>query len=73
MALIRCETNGELGYKWGKDGTCFVGANAMLNALKDGAKQNPEDFANIAYEVVTASSDVEWAQVPKDAEVLHLD
>lgn len=72
MTLKRCEVDGELGWQW-EDGACYVGANAMLEALQDGATRDPDVFANIAYEVVTASSDVKWAQVPDDAEVLHLD
>ena len=45
----------------------------MKDALNVGAVENPEVFANIAYEVVTASSDVRWAELPDGAEVLHLD
>lgn len=73
MALQRCTAEGKDGWRWGKDGTCFVGDNAMKDALNVGALEDPEVFANIAYEVVTASSDVRWGQLPDGAEVLHLD
>jgi len=34
MPLKRCYKNGQQGWKWGNNGTCFTGPNARSRAIK---------------------------------------
>lgn len=36
MPLMKCQKDGESGYKWGESGTCYVGQDAREKALKQG-------------------------------------
>jgi len=36
MPLKRCQKDKKLGWKWGDEGTCYVGPNAKENAEKQG-------------------------------------
>lgn len=36
MPVIRCQKNGERGWKWGESGTCYVGPGAREKAAKQG-------------------------------------
>jgi len=37
MPILRCQKEGKLGYKWGPEGTCYIGAGARSKAVKQGA------------------------------------
>ena len=36
MPLMRCTKNGKRGYKWGRDGICYLGSDAKEKALRQG-------------------------------------
>lgn len=80
MTLQRCtDGKGRTGWRWGDHGVCFVGENAMEQAMAAGAVIDPEGFAEVVRgtdyvggEVVTASRDVKW-DIPEGDEVIYLD
>lgn len=36
MPVMRCQKNGKRGYKWGKEGTCYIGSVAKAKAERQG-------------------------------------
>jgi len=79
MSLQRCRgKKGGVGWRWGDDGVCFIGVNAMEQAMTVGATLDPEGFAekvkgtDFVGEVVTASREVKW-DIPEGDEVIYLD
>ena len=36
MPIMRCEKDGKQGYKWGKNGKCYVGNGARRKAAEQG-------------------------------------
>lgn len=36
MPVQRCQKNGKKGWKWGKSGKCYTGANAKAKAEEQG-------------------------------------
>ena len=36
MPLMRCKDKGKRGWRWGKRGKCYTGANARARALRQG-------------------------------------
>lgn len=36
MSLQRCQKNSQKGWKFGKEGTCYIGEGAREKALKQG-------------------------------------
>jgi hypothetical protein len=36
MPLMRCQKNGRKGWKWGTNGTCYIGQGAREKAAKQG-------------------------------------
>lgn len=77
--MQRClDEDGVAGWRWGEHGVCFVGDNAVEQAMAAGAVLDPEGFADAVKgtdwvgEVVTASREVKW-DIPDGDEVIYLD
>lgn len=51
MPLKRCNSESQVGWKWGDEGTCYTGPNAKKQAIKQGvAIEGPEKFSEKAIE-----------------------
>lgn len=75
MTLQRVEVDGVEGWRWGDDGTLFVGAQAKRLALREAANTDPTAFAALQskYEVVMAGEDVDWEAIPEGSKILYTD
>lgn len=69
--------SGQVGWRWGDDGTTFYGRHAKRMALREGAELDPRVFAQLEhkYGFVMAGEDVNWDDaVPSTTtEVINLD
>ena len=52
MPLKNCTVDGQSGYKWGNEGTCYTGKDGKKKAIKQGiAIEGPEKFSQKAQEL----------------------
>jgi len=49
MPVQRCQEGGRNGWRWGKQGKCYIGGlEAKKKALKQGYAEDPKHFAEVA-------------------------
>lgn len=49
MPLQKCSRDGKSGWRWGKEGKCYIGPGSKKEALKQGMSiEGPDKFAEIA-------------------------
>lgn len=47
MPVISCERDGKPGWKWGPNGTCFIGPDARQKAINIGQALKAQETENI--------------------------
>jgi hypothetical protein len=58
MPVQRCQEGGKSGWRWGKQGKCYIGGKeAKKKALKQGYAIDPEHFAEVAAESPDITTD----------------